>query len=104
MESKAYTGKLKLTNWQYGQFGYNTPPHHRSCQKWRVYWDDPQRGLFNLSLPLHPDYLYDHEYDGDVMSYHYPQLKEGNDLRFTPVTFCDRWGNFDCAKLILPTT
>lgn len=98
-ETDIKTGKLVSNKNYIYQFGEKTPAHHKLMSLWIVIWDDPVKGLTNISLPLHPDHLYD---DGDLQSDYYPELKEGGTVKFTQVVFNDIFGYYDCAKLLSP--
>jgi len=58
--------------------------------EWIVRWDEPDRGLFNLSLPLHPK-----------NDYHQGALfKEGDKVKFRAVFYADVHESWDCAELV----
>jgi len=57
--------------------------------EWFVRWDDPERGLGNLSLPLHPKNDY---FDST-------NFKEGNTVRFKQVYYADVHKSWDCAEI-----
>ncbi len=60
--------------------------------EWFVKWDYPERGVSNLSLPIHPDDYLDNESKFEV----------GKEIEFTQSYYCDVHKSFDCAKLIHP--
>lgn len=57
--------------------------------EWFVRWNESERGLSNLSLPLHPedDYL-----KGALLS-------EKQRIKFTQSYYCDFGKSWDCAKI-----
>jgi hypothetical protein len=68
-------------------------PDLERCE-WFVKWDEPERGLGNLSLPLHPD---DDCLKGVL-------LKDGQKIKFTQSYYCDIHESWDCAKIFTPAT
>lgn len=58
--------------------------------EWFVRWHEPERGLRNLSLPLHPENDYFNGCNYTV----------GQKVKFTQSYYCDRFESWDCAKPI----
>ncbi len=58
--------------------------------EWFVRWDEPERGLRNLSLPIHPK----NDYFDSI------NFKEGDKVNFKQVYYADMHESWDCAELI----
>lgn len=60
--------------------------------EWFVKWDDPVRGVYNCTLPVHPE--------NDCL--HGITYKVGAKVSFRQVYYCDTHESFDCARIVEP--